>query len=206
MRLPMKGCVLALLATTSADVARAQQSPIQKGSIQVAGTASLTHERDIGNDVGWTSFELSPRVGYFVVRGLAVNWNLHFRRVWFEDEETITNQRALEWGIGPGLTYYVSTRSRHFYPFLSARTLFTRSALHATVTNAGQEERTNGSSTNNVWLVSGGALYMVGTHVGVTSELFYEHEYFTSRYGISPGNGNSSEMYGLQWGIAAFIF
>ena len=206
MRLRLEGCLFALLTTTFANVARAQQSPVQKGSIQVSGTASLTHERDIGNDVGWTSLELSPRVGYFVARGLAINWNLHFRRIWFQDEETITNQRALEWGIGPGLTYYFSTRSRHLYPFLSARTLFTRSTSHATVTNAGQQERTNGRSTNNVWLVSAGALYMVGTHVGLTSELFYQHEYFTARYGISPGSGNSAEMYGLQWGIAAFIF
>ena len=206
MRLPIKGCLFGFLIAMSWDAARAQQLPIQKGSIQVAGTASLTHERDIGNDVGWTSLELSPRVGYFVARGLAVNWNLHFRRTWFADEPTITNQRSLEWGIGPGLTYYFSTRARHLFPFVSARTLFTRSSIHATVTNAGREELTSGRSTNNVWLVSAGALYMVGTHVGVTSELFYQHEYFTARYGISPGSGNSSEMYGLQWGIAAFIF
>src|SRR2546423_8629052 len=76
MRLRLEGCLFALLTTTFANVARAQQSPVQKGSIQVSGTASLTHERDIGNDVGWTSLELSPRVGYFVARGLAINWNL----------------------------------------------------------------------------------------------------------------------------------
>ena len=158
MRLPLKGCLFALLATTFANVARAQQSPIQKGSIQVSGTASLTHERDIGNDVGWTSLELSPRVGYFLARGLAVSWNLHFRRIWFDNDQEITNQRALEWGVGPGLTYYVSTRSHRFYPFVSGRTLFTRYTSHATITNAGGEQRTDSRTTNNIWLISAGAL------------------------------------------------
>lgn len=205
MRLPIGACLFAVLVATAPGLVQSQQSPIQKGSIQVGGTASFTHERDIGNDFGWTSLELSPRIGYFIAPRLAVSGNLRFQRIWYDDQETIKDQRALTWGIGPGLTYYVPTRFHRLYPFASARTLFLRSRLHSTLTSSGTPIRSSARSTNNVWLVSGGALYMVGKHVGITTELFYEHEYFTSQYGPAT-SGNSSEMYGLQWGIAAFIF
>lgn len=206
MRLPIGAGLFAVLVSTAPGVVQSQQSPIQKGSIQVAGTASLTHEHDIGNDFGWTSLELAPRVGYFIAHGLAVNGNFRFQRIWYDDQETIKDQRALTWGIGPGLTYYVPTRFQRLYPFVSARTLFLRTSLHSTQTLSNNVIPLRSHSTNNVWLISGGALYMLGKHVGITSELFYEHEYFTSQYGPSSATGNSSEMYGVQWGIAAFIF
>jgi hypothetical protein len=206
MRLPTKGCLFALLIAMSWDAARAQQSPIQKGSVQIGGTASFAHERDIGNDFGWTSLELAPRVGYFIARGLAVSGNLRFQRIWYDDQETIKDQRALTWGIGPGLTYYVPTRFHRLYPFASARTLFLRGSSHSRITSANTPGVSSSRSTNDVWLLSAGALYMVGNHVGITSELFYQHEYFTARYGPEPTTANSSEMYGLQWGITAFVF
>ena len=206
MRLPIEVCLFAVLVATVPAAIQCQQSPIQKGSIQIGGTASFTHDHDIGNDFGWTSLKLAPRVGYFIARGLALSGNFRFQRIWYDDQETIKDQRALTWGIGPGLTYYVPTRFHRLYPFASARTLFLRTHSHSTLTSANTFGDGSSESTNNVWLVSAGALYMVGTHVGVTSELFYQHEYFTARYGILPANGNSAEMYGLQWGITAFIY
>lgn len=206
MRLLIQGCLFAVLIATAPAALQSQQSPIQTGSIQLGGTASFTHDHDIGNDFGWTSLELAPRVGYFIARGLAISGNLRFQRIWYDDQETIKDQRALTWGIGPGLTYYVPTHFHRLYPFASARTLFLRGSSHARSTSTNSLGSTNSSSTNNVWLVSAGALYMVGKHVGITSELFYQHEYFTAKYDPLPVTGNSSEMYGLQWGIAAFIF
>ncbi len=206
MRPHIEVLLLTLATVATAATTKAQQSPIQQGSIQVAGTADVTHTRDIGNDFGWTSVELLPRVGYFVVRGLSVSGNLRFQRIWYDDNETITDQRALNWGIGPGLTYYVATRSPRLFPFVSARTLFTRGSSHATVTSQLGERRVESRATNNVWLLSGGALFMVAKHVGISGELFYQHENFTARYDPSPETGNSSETYGLHWGISAFIF
>jgi hypothetical protein len=206
MRSHIQVLLLTLATFATASISHGQQSPIQKGSIQVAGTADVTHTRDIGNDFGWTSVELLPRVGYFVVRGLAVSANLRFQRVWYDDNETITDQRAVNWGIGPGVTYYVATRSPRLFPFVSARTLFTRGSSHTTVTGPTGERRVDSRVTNNVWLLSGGALFMVAKHVGISGELFYQHENFTARYDPNPANGNSSETYGLHWGIVAFIY
>jgi hypothetical protein len=206
MRPQIKVLVMALATVATPATIRAQQSPIQLGSIQVAGTADFTHTRDIGNDNGWTAVELLPRVGYFVVRGLSVSGNLRFRRVWYDNQETIKDQRFVEWGFGPGLTYYVATRSPRLFPFVSARTLFTRGSSHATLTSQLGAQRVDSRVTNNVWLLSGGALFMVARHVGISGELFYQHENFTARYEPSPESGNSSETYGLHWGISAFIF
>jgi hypothetical protein len=206
MRPHIEILLLALATVATPATSKAQQSPIQQGSIQIAGTADVTHTRDIGNDFGWTSVELLPRVGYFVVRGLSVSGNFRFRRIWFDDQEGIRDQRAVDLGFGPGLTYYVATRSPRLYPFVSARTLFTRGSSHSTVTRPTGDQRVDSRVTNNVWLLSGGALFMVAKHVGISGELFYQHENFTSRYEPSPESGNSSETYGLHWGISAFIF
>ncbi|MGH7628945.1 MAG: hypothetical protein ACREOF_06070 [Gemmatimonadales bacterium] len=165
-----------------------QYSPVHAGSIQLAGTAQFSHFRDIGNDAGDTVFELAPRVGYFLLRGLALNANLRYRH------DAADAGSASGWGIGPGLTYYVSGLSGRLYPFVSGRTLFTwqRSSNAAGVVI----DRRHSTS----WLLSTGVLVLLATHVGLTGELFYQHDQFT----VEPGT-NSAESYGLQWGFAIFV-
>lgn len=97
-----------------------QYSPVHRGSIQLAGTAQFSHFRDIGNDAGDTFFEIAPRISYFVVPGLAINANLRYQHA-TSDAGSFSG-----WGIGPGLTYYLSGLSQRLYPFVSGRTLFTR--------------------------------------------------------------------------------
>ena len=183
-----------LLVALGMGHVEAQRSPIRHGSLQIAGSAQFTHSRDIGNDRGWTVFEVTPRLGYFVVNGLALNANLRFRYSW-EDGSHVT-----EWGVGPGLTYYVNLKSRHFYPFLSGRTLFAQD-----VPSADQFGITT-KSTDCVWLASAGGLIMLGSHVGISGELFYQHEHLTAKTTGAPRVANNAETYGLQWGVAAFIF
>src|SRR5262249_18997764 len=161
---------------------------------QLAGSAQLTHSRDIGNDRGWTVFEVTPRIGYFVLKGLAVNANLRLHHGWGE------GSRYTEWGVGPGLTYYINVKSRRFYPFLSGHTLFVWG-------NSSQDQfGIANNSTNTVWLGSVGGLIMLGSHVGISGELFYQHQRLTAKSSGTPRVANSAEDYGLQWGIAAFIF
>ena len=188
-------CMLYLFLGVLASPLAAQASPIQAGSIQVAGSAQFTHTRDIGNDQGWTEFDLTPRLGYFLARGLALNAHLQFQRI------SAAGNHQTGWGFGPGLSYFVDVHSRHFYPFISGRTLLAWDNSSTEVLGAG-----NFRQTNRVWLVSGGGLFMLGQHVGLSGELFYQHEHFTSRPGSGQVLANSSETYGLQWGVAAFIF
>ena len=187
MRWPRVALVAAVAFLPLRSVA-AQYSPVHAGSIQLAGTAQVTHFRDIGNDFGDTIIELAPRVGYFVVRGLVVSANLSFRH---DANETGS---GTSWGIGPGMTYYVSGLSRRVYPFVSGRTLFTWS--HASDANGMIVDRRSSTS----WLVSTGALVLLARHVGLTGELFYQHDRFT----VEPST-NTAESYGLQWGFAVFV-
>ena len=189
----------------------AHDSPIQRGSIQVGGTASLTRSRDIGNDYGWVTLDLMPRAGFFVVRGLAVNMNLRHRRIYYDDQAVVRDQRFVEWGMGPGLTYYVGTRYRRVFPFVSARTLYSRTRNESDIFARPQdtepaEENRIARTTTGTWLTSGGVLYMVARHVGITGEAFYQRTRTTVRSEPLPEASNSAEQFGLQWGVTAFVF
>lgn len=210
--------VLVLVLAIPAMTARAQsspeprrESPIERGSIQIGGTASLTHTRDVGNDFETTNLDVMPRVGYFVARGLAVGLNLRHRRIWFDDLATVRDQTFTEWAVGPGLTYFVPTKLRRVYPFVSARSLFGRSVNKADIFESpesdqpsidGREARTR-SRTGQAAV---GVMYMVVKHVGITGEVFYQRTRTTVQPGKADETSNSAELYGIQWGLVAFIF
>jgi len=46
---------------------------------------------------------------------------------------------------------------------------------------------------------------MLGKHVGLTSEAFYQRNNNTIRNGTAESTSDSN-TYGVQWGISAFIF
>jgi hypothetical protein len=188
-----------------------QASPVQRGSIQLGGTAAFTRTRDIGNDNGWVTLELQPRVGYFVVKGLAVSANLRYRVIWNDDQATVRDQRFTDWGVGPGLTYFFTTKSPRVFPFISGRTLFVRSFHTADLYSAPGDETPSvpdnetRTRTRN-WQVSAGIMYMVVKHVGITGEVFYQRSKVTVGVDRPEESSNEAELYGLQWGIAAFVF
>jgi hypothetical protein len=192
-------------------IAQEGGSPIQQGSVQVGGTATLNRSRDIGNDFGWVTLDLFPRAGYFVVKGFAVSLNGRHRRIYYDDQALVRDQRFVEWGLGPGVTYYASTKSRRLFPFVSARTLFSRTRNESDIfarpqdTEPAEENRISRSRTAT-WLISGGVMYMLVKHVGVTSEAYYQHTRSTVQTEPQPESSNRAEQFGLQWGVAAFIF
>lgn len=47
---------------------------------------------------------------------------------------------------------------------------------------------------------------MVVKHVGITGEAFYQRTRTTVQPDTPDEAANSAELYGLQWGLAAFIF
>ena len=179
----------------SAGSLPAQDAPIRRGSVPIGGTAHYSHFKDVANESTASILELTPRVGYFVARGLVVSGNLRFQH-WWADRQSSTG-----WGIGPGLTYYIHTGARRLYPFLSVRTMFTWDLGRADF-----EETHRTRATGRSWLASGGALLMVGHGVGITGELFYQRDRFSGSADEMPTNVNHAITYGLQWGIAAFIY
>lgn len=194
-------CGLCLVAFSAAH---AQRSPIQKGSIQIGGTADVSHTEPDGNGSGLTIIEAFPRVGYFVVNGLSINLNLRLRRVTADDISSARDQRSTELGIGPGVSYYFRTPARRLFPFVSGRMLYNQAKTHLTLLPSETEVDTRTTST--VWLAGGGVLYMLGEHVGLTSELFYQWNRNKIKNQSAPEISQKSKTYGIQWGVAAFIF
>lgn len=199
------------LAAASPALAQKAESPVQRGSIQVGGTATLNRSRDIGNDFGWVTLDVMPRVGVFVMKGLAVSLNARHRRIYYDDQAVVRDQRFVEWGAGPGLTYYASTRYRRVFPFVSARTLFSRTRNESDIfarpqdPDPTEENRISRTNTDS-WLVSGGVMYMLVKHVGITGEAYYQHTRSSVRTEPQPASTNKAEQFGIQWGVAAFIF
>ncbi len=204
MRLSICAGLSGLLLAPMIQKIQGQESPIQKGSVVVGGTADISHTEPVGGGSGLTIVSAFPRVGYFVVNGLALSLNGRFRRTSAEDQANVRDQTSTEWGIGPGVSYYVATPFPRLFPFVSARVLYNKTSTHAELVPAGTviESRI----TTVVWLGSVGALFMLGKHVGLTSEAFYQRNNNTVRTGASAESDSKSNTYGLQWGITAFIF
>ena len=194
---------LMLLFPAPAASAQGPESPIQKGSIAIGGTADISHTEPDGSGPALTIIQLFPRLGYFVAKGLALSANGRFRRASSEDQPNVKDQTSTELGIGPGVSYYVATRLPRLFPFVSTRVLYNRTTNHAELLPAGTD--VDSRITTVVWLGSAGALFMLGEHVGLTSELFYQRNNNTIRNGTAESTSDSN-TYGVQWGISAFIF
>lgn len=203
MRVNAKVCLMILVFAARAAEAQSAESPIQKGSIAIGGTADISHTQPDGSGSALTIIQAFPRFGYFVVKGLALSANGRYRRVSAEDQATVKDQTSTEWGVGPGVSYYVATRLPRLFPFVSARALYNRTSNHSELLPAGTE--VDSRITTVVWLGSAGALFMLGKHVGLTSEAFYQRNNNTIRNGTAESTSDSN-TYGIQWGISAFIF
>src|SRR4051812_37488871 len=114
--------LLAFLGLSRPGVA--QRSPISAGTWLLGGTGSFYTGRDIGNDRSTHVLDLSPRVGYLALRHLAVSANLRLASAWD------SLGRSHDWGIGPGVTYYLGSARHRFFPYLTARTLFLWSSAY----------------------------------------------------------------------------
>ena len=204
MRLAAKICLLTLVVAATGARMEAQGSPIQKGSIAIGGTADISYTEPVDGGAGLTIVEAFPRFGYFVAKGLALSLNGRFRRASSEAQATVKDQTSTEWGIGPGVSYYVATPVPRLFPFVSARVLYNRTTTHAELVPSGTEIESR--ITTDVWLGSLGALFMLGQHVGLTSEAFYQRNNNKIRSGQAAETESDSNTYGLQWGISAFIF
>jgi hypothetical protein len=171
---------------------QAQNYATDRGVWLIGGTARITNFRDIGNDASTFVLDLNPRVGYFVVPGLALTANLEYGHFSQDDAAVST------YGIGPGVTYYFRHRGATLNPFLSGRTLY----IHRHVDADNVTAATNDSFT---WLVAGGAALFLARNVAVTGEVFYSHDHFSNDFG-DFSQSNDSEEYGTQFGVSVHVF
>jgi Outer membrane protein beta-barrel domain len=183
---------LCLLLALAPSLVEAQHYPTDKGGVLVAGTANLSHFRDKGSNASSTSLTLNPRVGYFVVPGLAVTANLQL--IFASSENASTHA----YGIGPGVTYYFRHKTVVLNPYLSVRTLYYRETSHLD----GFPDRT---AEQFAWAGAGGVSLFVARNVALIGELYYQHFHVTVRVQDASAS-SSAEEYGVQFGVSAFVF
>lgn len=178
--------VLFILGATLVRDASAQSYATDRHVWQVGGTARFTsyHVIDGGSS---RTFSINPRLGLFVVPGLAVGANL------FLGHSSNDNTSATQYGIGPGLTYYFRHRSATINPYINANTLFIHSSFDG------------GSANDFNWLVSAGLAIFLARNVAITGELFYTHAHTEAEFNGQTGSG-SSEEYGSQFGVSVFVW
>ena len=195
---PWKVLVCALSLAIASE--GAAQDPIDRGSLIVGGNARIVGFRDIGNDRRAFVFELFPQIGLFVVRGLAVTVNAHLG--WSSREGSGS---ALTWGLGPGVIYHIGSVGQ-FYPYLTVRTLGVWTEFRSS------DDSPNPLSVDDTewtWVAGIGGSLFVARHVALNAELFYSRFFVTSDFRSADGaqrQRNSSEQYGLLFGVRAFVF
>jgi hypothetical protein len=184
-------CLTLLLAIGPASLV-GQTYAVDRGVWKIGGTARVSRYHDIGSDQGVFIADVNPQLGFFVRPGLALTANVRVSRYGYDTGHTWS------YGLGPGITYYLGHDARRFHPFLSARTLYTKSTTYL-------DSGPSGSYSNFNWLASAGGMYLAASNVGITGELFYSHTHNDFGGGGSP-QGSSNEEYGTQFGVSVFLF
>lgn len=176
------------------------QDPIGRGSLIIGGNARIVGLQDFGNDQREVGFELQPQFGIFVARGLVITASPHLGWAWRERIGT-----TFKWGLGPGVTYYVA-RAGKFYPYLTMRTLALWTEFRPS------DDLLDPVSVDDsewTWLVGLGGSLFIAQHVALNAELFYSRFRVNSDLRSVDGlseQANSSEQYGLQFGVRVFVF
>ena len=180
----LAACSLTLLATQSLA---AQSHATDRGSIAVGGSASFTSGKAEGADDRTTLLDVRPMVQYFVGPGVAVGGTLTVGR------SSNGNTTSTTLGIGPLLTFYFNQVSPTVLPFISAEFTVGQTSFDAPVAVADANTSTIQGAA--------GLLFMLSSSVGVNSQLFYRHQNFSQ-----DGDDSEANVFGLAFGIAAFVF
>jgi hypothetical protein len=203
IRLNTIAAVVALWVA-AVGAADAQTFATDRGVWQVGGNVNLGRAQTSGSGPGAptdasTAASLAPRLGYFVLPGLAVTGNLSLGY----SNSDLGHQWG--WGVGPGLTYYFGRGAKKLYPYVAGVTLFQWSR--------GYRDGTDGpivKSDARRWQLSGGAVLLVARNVGLNGELYFSRAHLNTSIG-SPGSpsfesSSTLEDYGLQFGVSLFVY
>ena len=190
-----------LLFLVLPEVAQAQSYPVDRGSWIVGGSASFTSQGG-GDADRTTSVMLNPSAQFFVLPGLAVGGTLSF----FYTSDDLFTTTGL--GIGSAVSYYFGRGERTVYPFVSASLSINDLSFKADGDQVGSN--IDVSTTGTTFDISGGVALMVAKNVGLTGEIFYLQQNLreTDNQGIETlfGTNLDIDMFGLRFGIAAFVF
>ncbi|HUU46186.1 MAG TPA: outer membrane beta-barrel protein [Acidobacteriota bacterium] len=182
-------CAACLILTTTA--AMAQPAAIQRGSVMISGSASITraggdlYESDDG---AYTTISVTPSVGFFTRDGTMVGGFLSYTRTSREDGAS-----AYVLGLGPTAAFFMNTNS-DVVPFVGGGAKI--------MTIGGSYGGSPDSETGYGFFVSGGVVFLVGSHLGITAETSYNYDRFSAEGSNAVVTGN---IIGFAVGVAGFL-
>jgi hypothetical protein len=190
-------CSAALVLAGEAG-AQQKPSPIDRGSMIIGGTASLSRQHENESDATATLVLAQPTTLVFIAPRLALGGTITVGYSSFMGGHTTT------YGVGPSARYYFGDPAGKLFPFLSASVLPQWDRQHINESDASAGEPLD--QTMRLLALDGalGLTCLVATHVGVTGEAYYTHSEFTAN-SVLANRTQTSYTYGLRFGITAFV-
>lgn len=188
----MKRIRLLTLALSAVLFGAAANAQIQKGNIMVG--ADLTNMNVVFQKESTAfSFNLSPKVGWFIKDGLAIGGYVNFGANTTKNKTTDIRSSNTNYGVGAFARYFVEDKNVRKLEF-SKRTRF---FVEANAGFAGQNPA-SGASTNGFNVGIGpGISYFITPNIGLEG-LF--------KYDLTVGGGNSTTANRLSLGIGFQIY
>lgn len=186
----MSRCIVALaLLAGLASPALAQGYAIDKGAWVLDGTVSLTsqggelYENSQGDRL--TSLSLAPSVLYFVVPGLAIGGSLNLGYAAQGDNSATTI------GVGPEIAYFFGAPESTVYPFVDGSVGYF-------------SLNTEGADASGITFEAGAG---IAAMLSPSVALIIQATYNIANVSVDQVNETfSGNQFGLQMGVAAFLF
>jgi hypothetical protein len=184
---------LSLLLLGGADINAQPRWALDKGSVAIGGHASFGIAGGMVqgfNDK--TTIDLAPFAYYLTASNIGVGALVYVNSSSRKDGESSTTM-----GVGPSLLLAFADSSYSWYPFLQLTGLWASASEKSPYVESGQVKTGSGFALE----FAGGGTYMIGRHVGINVQGYYQVQWITV-----DAESNTGKQYGLRVGITGFIF
>jgi hypothetical protein len=191
----LAGGVAAALLCASTSHAQ-QKSAISHGSWLVGGTAAFDHTNSGGSQ---TSVSLQPFGLYFFADHLGLGGTLDL------GYSSLTNAHTTFIGAEPTIRYFFGDPGGKLFPYLNASVGPSWRRFKVEDNSPLGEQTTHGLDFTG----SAGLMRLLGTHVGLTGEVYFTHRHRSTDISSSIENATvtgNNDSYGLRFGFNAFVF
>jgi hypothetical protein len=176
------------------NIAFAAENAVDKGSFLLAGASGASFASASGDlweneeGDGQTMFSFHPTAMYFFMPNFAVGATVGFQNL-SQGDDSIT-----EMMFGPKVAYFFTLTDSNIHPFLAASGGY----YSRTLDESGDECTLDGFQFSGM----GGAVFMLGDHVGLTGEVVVTH----SSLAWEDEDSESGMSFGVRVGVLGFIF
>jgi hypothetical protein len=184
---------LSVILLDTPDLGAQPRWALDKGSVAIGGHASFGIAGGMVqgfNDK--TTVDLSPFAYYLTSSNIGIGGLVYVNSSSREDGESSTTM-----GVGPSLLLAFADSSYSWYPFLQLSALWASASEKSPYVETGQVKTGSGFALE----FAGGGTYMLGRHVGINVQGYYQIQWITV-----DAETNTGKQYGLRVGFTGFIF